>query len=418
MSKLRSKLEYLNPDLAKKKESTQQNSVSNRERLEKLVNSKLKNKSFKESAVPDNKPEPSDTEPYTIYNYFYSCDQSFGAVQLNQWNSTDSSLTGLLGNNSEFSTIQPDKWLFFDTETTGLSGGTGTLPFMYGFGWLEESGFSVSIFMLNNPAAEEEFLDEIEKFISSKGFEGIVTYNGKSFDIPLTETRLLLHRKKSVLPGLKHLDFLYPARTIWKNTYESRKLGYLGDILLGISREDDIDGSLIPSVYNSYIRTGNFSLIEKVIEHNALDLVGLNALLLLALQYAQAPESSTQHNGEHLGIGILHENHLNIAEAERIYNNLIELYPDDNITRMATKRLADLKKRQKLFNEAEVLWGTLKENLDKSTVRELAIHYEHREQDPAKALAVIESVIHRLELTTRQREDMEKRIRRLKTKID
>ncbi len=417
MSKLRRKLEHLNPGIITEKNSDSVSApLTNREKLERLVNSKLKNKSI----IKEPSSEPTHAvpeEPFTVYNYFYHKTEVFGAVQLQSWYKTSSVTPSIIGNTPELSSISPGEYLFFDTETTGLSGGTGTLPFMYGFGWLEDEGFSVAIYMLNDPSEEELFLTEIENFLKQHKFKALVTYNGKSFDLPLTETRLLLHRKRSVLTDLEHLDLLYPARTIWKNTYESRKLGYLGDILLGISREDDVDGSMIPSIYNSYIRTGNFNLIKDVIEHNALDLVGLNALMLLVTIYVESEGEDTAHHGERLGVAIILEQAGHIDAAEKVYRKLIDFFPEDEITRIAVRRLADLKKRQKLFPEAKELWSSLAGEIDKTSVRELAIHYEHREKNPHKALYIIESVIDTLELTPKQMEDMQKRMLRLKNKI-
>ena len=77
------------------------------------------------------------------------------------------------------------KLLFFDTETTGISGGAGTIPFMMGIGFFEEEHFRVKIFILNDLNREDEFLEEVDRFLQSFEFSAAVTYNGKSFDFPL-----------------------------------------------------------------------------------------------------------------------------------------------------------------------------------------------------------------------------------------
>ena len=44
----------------------------------------------------------------------------------------------------------------------------------------------------------------------------LVTYNGKTFDAPLIDTRFLFHRLAAPFAGLPHLDLLHPARRLWR----------------------------------------------------------------------------------------------------------------------------------------------------------------------------------------------------------
>ncbi len=417
MSDLKKKLDFITGKNKKKpiESITDSQSLSTKQKLEELVNKNLKNRSLKiqEERTQENINFDNDFE---VINYNYPMNSVFGKVTLSEWNDTVASTISIIFNDPELGDIDPLKLLYFDTETTGLSGGTGTIPFMLGFGFIEGNSFEVRIFVLNDPAREGLFLDEVDRFLDELDISGVVTYNGKSFDYPLMETRYVLNRKKFPLLDYPHLDYLTPARMIWKNTFESRKLGYLGDILLNISRDDDVDGSLIPRLYFEYLRSGNFSMIEQVVEHNALDIVGLSAMLLLGCRYVD-DISRTSEEGEILGVALLNEKSGLFSNAEKFYNHLNKHAVRNEIIAQSVKRLALIKKKKKLFEEAEELWKTLSEHGDKLAFREMSIYLEHRKKDFAGAVEFVEKGLELAEISEAQRKDFEKRLSRLKRKI-
>ena len=104
--------------------------------------------------------------------------------------------------------------MFLDTETTGLAGGTGTCAFLIGIGAVEGSQFAVRQFFLRDYPEEKATLAALTKALEND--DGLVTFNGKTFDIPLLETRYALARLKSPFGRLLHLDLLHPARRMWK----------------------------------------------------------------------------------------------------------------------------------------------------------------------------------------------------------
>src|SRR6185295_1010119 len=105
--------------------------------------------------------------------------------------------------------------LFFDLETTGLSGGAGTYPFLVGFGWFDDDGaFLTRQFVLVRFADERSMLGAIAGEVSGAG--ALVSFNGRSFDAPLLETRYLYHRLAWAAGTLPHLDMLHVARRFWK----------------------------------------------------------------------------------------------------------------------------------------------------------------------------------------------------------
>jgi len=426
MSKLKDKLNHLEKDKVKKRWETidSHGKLSTRDKLEKLVNLSLKRdkiqktKEKKEKSVLKEMPadEEDKNKGLIIREFSYPLNSVFGKFKLAEWQTVSPEQLALIFPDEDCEDASPMKLLFFDTETTGLSGGTGTIPFMLGFGFFADGFFRVKIFILNDLYKEDAFLDEVDHFLESQPFSATVTYNGKSFDFPLMETRYILQRKRFPLLKRPHLDFLFPARVIWKNTYDSRKLGYLGDILLGLSRDDDVDASQIPMMYFNYLRSSAFPLIQKVVDHNALDLVGLAALLLLAVKY-QENIAFTDDEGEILGTAKLFEKCGDFEKANQLYDILRQSAARQDIITQAVKSLAVLKKKKKLYKEAAELWQMVSDSSDHRVVRELSVYFEHREKNYVKALEYAQKALATIELTNAQRKDFEKRLDRVSKKM-
>ena len=105
--------------------------------------------------------------------------------------------------------------IFIDLETTGLSGGAGTVAFLVGLRLLRprarsRSGSSCSPAMPPSARCCRRWRS------ASTDVDLIVTYNGKTFDVPVMETRWLFHRMELPLDGIPHFDMLHPARRLWK----------------------------------------------------------------------------------------------------------------------------------------------------------------------------------------------------------
>lgn len=180
----------------------------------------------------------------------------------------------------------PEKWLFLDTEATGFIGGAGNLAFLIGLAWWDSGGIQIEQLFMRDAAEEYSILLELGRRIRKRPV--LVTFNGKSFDWPLLVSRFQMTRAIAV-PALKaHLDFLHPAREIWKLQIGSVKLGHLEERVLGAeslgwSRREDIDSALIPAMYFDYI-CGRSHRLEGVFRHNRMDLRGLAALAGRILQ--------------------------------------------------------------------------------------------------------------------------------------
>lgn len=175
-------------------------------------------------------------------------------------------------------TFAREHLLCFDTETTGLAGGTGTRAFMIGAADWHANGLRLRQLTTTTMAAEADMLRHFTQWLGPQTV--LVSYNGKSYDAPLLNTRYRLARLPSPLPGLVHLDLLHPSRRRWKGRWENCRLGTLERQVLGIVRSDDLPGSEAPRAWLDYLRGGSAGNLRRVAEHNAQDLRSLAALCL------------------------------------------------------------------------------------------------------------------------------------------
>jgi len=174
-----------------------------------------------------------------------------------------------------------EKWLFLDTETTGLAGGTGTYAFLIGLAWWDAGGLQVEQFFMRDFAEEHSLLQELSQRLAERPV--LVTFNGKSFDWPLLESRFTMTRSIAVPKLAAHIDLLHPARALWKLRLGSVRLVELERHILdaprlGWRRENDVSSALIPQFYFDYLRGGPAEPLAGVVRHNQMDLRGLAAL--------------------------------------------------------------------------------------------------------------------------------------------
>lgn len=172
--------------------------------------------------------------------------------------------------------FDPATTLFLDTETTGLAGGAGTIPFLVGVAWFEDSLLHVEQHLVTEPGTERPLLVRLGERL--RAARSIVTFNGKTFDLPLLRTRFVLERVE-VPEALPHLDLLHVARRIYGARVDRCNLATLERDVLGFEREGDIPGEEIPERYLRFLREGDRAALIPVVEHNAWDLIALAALV-------------------------------------------------------------------------------------------------------------------------------------------
>ncbi len=275
-------------------------------------------------------------------------------------------------------------FLFLDTETTGLAG-AGTLAFMVGVAYVERGTTTdvliVRQYFLRDHADETAMLLLLDELLEQKA--GLVTFNGRTFDIPLLSNRYMMNRIHSRLPDVPHLDLLHPARRLWRNRFGSVALGNLEKELLGVHRtEDDVPGWLIPNLYNDYLRSGDASEMYRVFYHNQLDMLSMVTLTGETVrQFSNASRDDHPTDLFSLGkwqadLGLVSAAEMNLRQAAA--GDLpLALY------HQALKHLGALLKRDNRRHEAVPVWQQwAATSLDEVEAHvELAMHFEWQERD-------------------------------------
>ena len=291
--------------------------------------------------------------------------------------------------------------LFLDLETTGLAGGAGTYAFLVGCGWFEAGGgFHVRQWVLTSFAGERALLAGVAQRVAEA--DGLITYNGRTFDVPLLESRFLLHRMPAWLEVVLHLDLLHPARRLWRDDAPaagdgpgSCRLTALERTRCGYQRRGDVPGAEIPSRYFAYVRTGDAAPLQAVLKHNRLDLLSLALLTSRAGRLVEAGPDGAVTVQEALGLGQLLARAGRAAEAHACFARAAGLdghrLRGDAATRArALRAYARACRRARQHDEAARAWrGVLELGSPAHVVREateaLAVHHEHRLRDPRSA---------------------------------
>jgi uncharacterized protein YprB with RNaseH-like and TPR domain len=319
--------------------------------------------------------------------------------------------------------------LFIDLETTGLAGGAGTYAFLVGCAWFDSTCLRVRQFFLANFAAERALLDAVCEVADDAGT--VVTYNGKTFDLPLMETRFVMNRMETPFAGMPHIDMLHPARRLWRDDDEaaSCRLSTLEQTLCGHEREGDVPGFEIPSRYFHYVRTGNAGPLAAVLEHNRLDLLSLALLTARAAQLLDEGPAAVATAREALGLGKLYERAELYDLARDCYARSADLAAAyrqgtgrDAVRAEALRAYALLSRRQRRYADAADAWQRILElrwsppAFTREAAEALAIHHEHRLRDPHAARAfALQSL--QLPATPARRASVHHRLARLGRKL-
>ena len=313
----------------------------------------------------------------------FTLERQHGSFTLGQGlNCCGSNLT-LPARDKNLPAIEPSQYLFLDVETTGLSGGTGTWVFLIGLGWLAGDTFRLRQYFLRHPAEEGAMLSHFTAFAAS--FDGLITFNGKAFDLPLIQTRQLLRKTGHQTAPHNHLDLLICARSLWKERFPSRRLGFLEECLLGFQRHGDIPGEQIPAVYFNYLRRGETALLKRVFEHNVYDILSMAVLLGRVASTASAERPG--HPAESYALGRLYQEAGHVERAKSYYHQAA-VQEAGALGGAALFQLGLLYKKEGNWREAVRLWQKLARMSGKylDAYVELAKYHEHRARDYATAL--------------------------------
>jgi hypothetical protein len=289
----------------------------------------------------------------------------------------DCTLLSLLALDASLANLDVSRALYLDTETTGLAGGTGTVAFLVGLAAFDEHGLFVEQVLVRNLGEEAPMLQHVRGRIEAASM--LVTFNGKSFDMPLLRTRFAMARLEAP-PDRPHLDLLHVARRVHRRR---SKLTMLEENILGFVREGDVPSGEVSARYLHFLRTGYETSLLGVCEHNVQDVISMAALLGL---YGEPLESSTLAPSDLVGIATTlkragaHERAFAVATQARDRG----AGPDALRARASIARARG--DRDRALTDLEALLG----EVDCPIARlDLAKLYEHHVKDAARALDLL-----------------------------
>jgi uncharacterized protein len=166
---------------------------------------------------------------------------------------------------------QDHDFAIIDIETLGLS----ERPIiLLGIAKPSKNQICTSQFLLRDiqdePSAIWALVSQLEPNLS------FITFNGRSFDIPYIKQRLAYYGLDAPLDNL-HFDVLHFTRRALKHKLSDCRLDTV-EKYLGIKRDINVPGALVPHFYDTYLRTKNVGPLIPIVEHNKQDLITLASL--------------------------------------------------------------------------------------------------------------------------------------------
>ena len=283
----------------------------------------------------------------------------------------------------EFAGFETARALFIDTETTGLAGGTGTYAFLVGVGYADGSDFTVRQYFMRDPSEERSMMAALGELFAAHDWS--VTYNGRSFDLPLLRTRFIMSRQRPRLDHMGHLDLLHSARRLWRRSplaANGLSLGTLERGLFHFRRPLDIPSWEIPEIYFKYLQTRDPAPLLPVLAHNVEDIVTMAALLGV-IQHALSDWESDELVDPYLvaGLGRTLAGMGRTGRAAHAYRRALSLGLDAESSNRVALDLSLLLKRGDDWEASIELWRRVavgRGRIAALACIELAKYYEHR----------------------------------------
>ena len=300
-----------------------------------------------------------------------------------------------LKKNSGKKNLELQNCLFFDLETTGLMGGAGTFPFLLGFGKFDSGNFVVNQYFLPEFGREYYLYKDLQN--QFKHYDTLVSFNGKSYDLPLLKSRFIMNHMIPDFDKTEHLDLLHISRRIWKDSIPSCDLISIESNVLNRQRFDDIPGWLIPQAYFDFLNYGLIHDIQRIIEHNYFDIVSLADLVFILSEINSNPAGLKDPKSLMRLAGLAFELG-DSTRFEEICSALSNLESWENQQIKVWKSL--LHKRNFEWKDAIFIWNELIQTKEHSffALEELAKYSEHQEKLPQKALDFSERALKKINI--------------------
>ena len=335
----------------------------------------------------------------------YQADFLHGNKYLNQVEGIKSKFLQLAGKDEDLIKIDLKKSIYFDTETTGLAGGSGTYIFLAGLGFFQGEKFILKQFFLRDFPDEPAFLNSIHEIFQK--FENLVSFNGKSFDWPLLQTRFISHRIKNKMINPPHLDLLHASRRIWKRRLVDCSLGNIERNILNVQRSGDIPSFLIPQMYFEYLRNKDATPMKQIFYHNEIDILSLVSLAIELHDIHKNPFLKLEHNQDLLTLANYYDTNNQLDRNIEIYSSLFEKEINQAHKKDLGIKLGFCYKRTEQWQKAVNLWLEILNigNFRIEPYEELAKFYEHRDKNFLNAEKIVVQALDGINLIEQIRND-------------
>lgn len=342
-----------------------------------------------------------ETEAGSVFTteYHLAPDELHGSVSPLDLSPIDPEILAKFARQNDLADVDWSKAISIDTETTGLAGGAGTAAFMVGIGEIIDGIYRVKQYFMRDFSEEEAMLNLLVKDIERAG--ALISYNGKSYDIPLLQSRMIYNRFPIDLEDIPHLDLLHGARRLWRLRGSACKLSSLEYQVLGVEREDDVPGHLIPDLYFRYVQTKDARLVERIFYHNQVDILSLACLTVSAVNlFGGGADQDLPFGVDYVSLGRAYEGSKMASESISAYEAALDREMPEHVRTKLLYHLSLAYKKEKKWTEACGLWEELLSasgRLYLFAATELAKYHEHKADDPEKALTYVESAIYYIE---------------------
>jgi uncharacterized protein len=300
----------------------------------------------------------------------------------------------LSANDQELVDFDPRTALFIDTETTGLMGGTGTIAFLIGVGYFIDDTFRLDQCFMRDYDDEEGMLNYLDTLF--KKADTIVSFNGKSFDIPLMRTRFITNRIPYRLEDKTHFDLVHASRRFWKQRLRDCSLGNIEKEIMGIQRHGDVLGHEIPQIWLDYLHSRDARKLKAVFYHHQMDILSLATLTGHLSQCIDIKDGQGfQHNEDKISLLRIHYKQKKYDQVLQLAETLLETLTERGLRSECLHMTAFAAKRRDKWETLEQTWKQCLTEFprDLTARAELAKHYEHRKKDLPKAAKLCQDAL-------------------------
>ena len=328
----------------------------------------------------------------------FPLDTPHGTMTLSSALEAEAHHIAVSANDEELRAFDPRTAVFIDTETTGIMGGTGTVTFLVGVGYFTGDAFRLDQCFMRDYDDEEPMLHYLNSLFDRA--RTLVSYNGKTFDLPLLRTRFITNRVAFRLESAMHFDLVHAARRFWKKRLGDCSLGNIESSILGVQRHGDVAGAEIPQLWLDYLHTRDARSLQPVFYHHKMDILSLVALTGFLSQTLDVPHGEGfEHEADRVSLLRVHFRQKRYDEVLELSDQILARTEEKELVRECLEMLGFAAKRRRQWQRMEEAWALLVQEFPSHLIarHELAKHYEHRKRDLPAAERVCREAVQLLE---------------------